>query len=105
MNFVAQAMNYVMGNEMEEMRLKCFERTGCLLTWIPDPLHGAKVKPQGIPEGMLQVPQAQTIIQQADNKPCEGVKAEAAAIAEEEGFITEMENDIELEVDDRTLSP
>ena len=98
-NFIAQAMNHVMGNEMEEMRLKCFEKTGCLLTWTPHPLHDAKVKPQGIPAERIQVPLTQTNIQQPDI-PLEGTEAEAAAIAEEEAFISEIENDIELEVDD-----
>ena len=83
-------MKSVMGNEMEEMRLKCFERTGCLLIWIPTPLLDSKIKPQGIPEGVLQVHQAQTIIQQPDNIPLEGVETEAAAIAEEEALRWKM---------------
>ena len=96
---ISQAMNYIMGNEIEQMRLKCFERTGCLLTWTPHPLHDAKVKSQGMRDGLLQVPQVQTVNEQLDEVPLVGIDAEAAAIAEEGAFIAEIENDISLEMD------
>ena len=40
------------------------------------------------------------LIQQLDNIPLEGGEAEGAKIAEDEAFIDEIKNDIELEVDD-----
>jgi hypothetical protein len=53
---VQKAMRYVMGEEMESMRIGCFECTGCLIIWLPNDIHDTKVRPQGMPQGSFTVP-------------------------------------------------
>jgi hypothetical protein len=45
-NLLARAVTKVQGDD--SLRVKCFERTGCLLRLTADMEHDAKVKPQGL---------------------------------------------------------
>jgi len=56
---VQKAMGYDMAQEMESMRVGCFQRTGCLLTWLPNEMHDTKVRPQGMQKGSFTVPTCQ----------------------------------------------
>ena len=43
--FLDKAMWKVMTQEHETMRVGCFERTGCLLTFIANHEHDQRIKP------------------------------------------------------------
>jgi hypothetical protein len=40
--FIAKAMDDIMQESNDEMRVRCFEKTGCLLTWLVSAYHGKK---------------------------------------------------------------
>ena len=74
----------------DEMRVRCFEKTGCLLTWLVSANHDKKIKPQGIPEGRIKVPTERSL-ENLDNihELPEGIGAEEAAIQEKQDIIDE----------------
>ena len=45
--FIGAAMKDVMSEDNTSMRSTTFEKTGCLLTWIPNNVHDEKICPQG----------------------------------------------------------
>ena len=47
---IGKAMTSVMATDQDEMRVKCFERTGCLLTLLANEDHDSRIKPQGMKE-------------------------------------------------------
>lgn len=53
-----KAMEYFMEDIMkdDDLRVGCFERTGCLITRLPNEEHDKKIKPQGMKEGSYSVP-------------------------------------------------
>jgi hypothetical protein len=93
---VQKAMRYVMGEEMKSMRIGCFERTGCLITWLPNDIHDTKVRPQGMPQGSFTVPTNQSQIQDHLNDETaepEAQDEEEAALDEEQRYLEEEENE------------
>ena len=54
--FVSAAMRDIMSEEYDTMRLKAFEKTGYLLTWLPNDEHDGKICPQGLRRSQFQVP-------------------------------------------------
>jgi hypothetical protein len=91
-NFIAKAMKDIMDVSNDDMRVKCFERTGCLMTWLVSASHDAKIKPQGIKDGMIKVPTVRREEQLEENNDLpEGMEPEVAAIAEEQQIINEEE--------------
>jgi hypothetical protein len=90
-------MRYVMGEEMKSMRIGCFERTGCLITWLPNDIHDTKVRPQGMPQGSFTVPtnqsQAQDHLNDETAEP-EAQDEEEAALDEEQRYLEEEETEV-----------
>ena len=43
----------MMSVEYDGMRTKSFERTGCLLKWLPNDVQDGKICPQGLVRGMF----------------------------------------------------
>jgi len=93
---VQKAMRYVMGEEMKSMRIGCFERTGCLITWLPNDIHDTKVRPRGMPQGSFTVPtnqsQSQDHLNDETAEP-EAQDEEEAALDEEQRYLEEEENE------------
>ena len=54
--FDGETMRKVMTQEYEAMRVRCFERTGCLLTLITNSGHDLRIKPQGMLLGSFTLP-------------------------------------------------
>ena len=54
--WLAKGMNFVMDEEQATMRVGCFERTGCLITFLVSDEHDKKIRPQGIEPGSFDVP-------------------------------------------------
>ena len=65
-------MAKIMSEEYELMRVNCFEKTGCLLTWLPSETHDDKVKPQCIAEGLMKVPKTRSVREEQTNEMPEG---------------------------------
>ena len=55
-DLVGKAMEYVMSNEMESMRISAFRRTGCLITALPQQQLDSEIKSQAMPTGSFSVP-------------------------------------------------
>jgi hypothetical protein len=91
-HFISNAIKYVMSSDMEKMRLRAFEKTGCLITWIPMDDHDSKIRPQGMPEGLLKVSNARKITLVDDSLP-EPMDTENATLLEESKIIEEEEED------------
>ena len=91
-NFIAKAMKDIMDVSNDDIRVKCFERTGCLMTWLVSTSHDAKIKPQGIKDDMINVPTVRREEKiEKNNDILEGMEPEVAAIAEEQQIINEEE--------------
>ena len=84
-----------MSEENDAMRLKAFERTGCLHSWLPNEQHDGKVCPQGLLKGQFQVPTVAASAQK-DVIP-EAIEANDAAILEEQVIIEEANENDDLE--------
>jgi hypothetical protein len=90
-DFIAKAMEDIMTAANDDMRVKCFERTGSLLTWLPSEVHDDKIKPQGIKEGLIKIPKERTEEVEENIQLPEGIGPEEAATAEEQRIIDEEE--------------
>ena len=91
--WVGNAMQFVMQPHNDSARIGAFERTGCLLTWIPNETYDLKIKPQGMPVGKFSIP---TQSRASINVPQDVVPApqneEDAALGEELAIIDEQKN-------------
>ena len=58
-SLVGKATRKIMGEDYEAVNVGAFERTGCLMTIIPNKYHDSKIRLQGIKEGIFVVPKAQ----------------------------------------------
>ena len=107
--FVGQAMRKVMSVDYDNMRVGCFERTGCLMTIIANEEHDKKIRPQGMDTRNFTVPSVRTpttmIVDGANNDENEnivGQDEEAAALQEEQTCLAEQgdEEDGDYKLDD-----
>ena len=106
--FVGQAMRKVMSVDYDNMRVGCFERTGCLMTIIANEEHDKKIRPQGMDTRNFTVPSVRTptmIVDGANNDENEnivGQDEEAAALQEEQTCLAEQgdEEGGDYELDD-----
>jgi hypothetical protein len=89
-----------MSVEYDGMRTKSFERTGCLLTWLPNDVHDGKICPQGLVREMFQVPKVRTVIELEELNLPEPMAPEQAAIAEEQVIIDENEGEGNLDLEE-----
>ena len=91
--WIIQAMRHVMSNEMEKMRIGCFERTGCLITMLTTQKHDAKIKPQGM---LLKSLWGPTVRQSSNDNATSGTVDEESDIPnlkpEEETTLEKEEN-------------
>lgn len=94
-DLVGKAMRYVMHEDRDQLRVSCFERTGSLMTWLPNDTHDTKIRPQGMPKEKFTVPQKRRL--QLDDDPHEdvsllsnGVPADQVALMEERVVLAEM---------------
>ena len=92
-NLVGKSVEQVLLPENNEMRVACFERTGCLITFMTSEQFDSKIKPQGVEPGTLKVPTDDSLIRQDQNNDVEinddGVNEEQAAQIEEQNNIDE----------------
>ena len=110
--FVADAMRMVMEAEYDAMRIGCFERTGCLMTLIPNEAHDNRIHPQGMNPNSFTIPSQRIAgAEEQANDDIEDQDEEAAAVQAEQGIIDEegieeeeieyvLENDNTIEVED-----
>ena len=105
--WVGNAMQFVMQPNNDSARIGEFERTGCLLTWLPNETHNLKIKPQGMPVGKFSIPtqsQAEINVPQ-DVLPAPQIE-EDAALGEEVVIIEEQENnEFTLVLDEESDEP
>ena len=92
-NLVGKSQEQVLLPENNAMRVACFERTGCLITFMTSEQFDSKIKPQGVEPGTLKVPTDDSLIRQDQNNDVEtnddGVDEEQAAQIEEQNNIAE----------------
>ena len=99
--FIGKAMNEVMSTENTEMRRRAFEKTGCLITWLPIATHDDKICPQGLEKGMFHVPTTRTLVDQGDTDSAQvPMENEQAGVIEEQVLIDENEEVGFLHFDD-----
>jgi hypothetical protein len=56
-DFIVKAMEDILTAANDDMRVKCFERTSCLFTWLAsEVVHDGEIKPQGMKEGLIEIP-------------------------------------------------
>ena len=79
-SLVGKATRKIMGKDYDAVRVGAFERTGCLMTMLPNKEHDINIRPQGIKEGSFVVPKDQG--KQHAEKKLEGMDAEEAAFLE-----------------------
>ena len=90
--WVGNAMQFVMQPNNDSACIGAFERTGCLLTWIPNDTHDLKIRPQGMPVGKFSIPtQPRAEINSPQVVPAPQ-NEEDAALREEQAIIDEQEN-------------
>ncbi len=46
--WVAKGMDFIMHEDQDAIRVGCFERTGCLITFLVSDEYDKKIRPQGI---------------------------------------------------------
>ena len=95
--FISTAMRDIMSEEYDTMRLKAFEKTGCLLTWLPNDEHDGKICPQGLRRSQFQVPKTAGTAQ-GDAIP-EAIETVDAVILEEQIIIDKRDDNDELELE------
>ena len=84
------------------MRVGCFERKGCLLTFITNYEHYQRIKPQGMMSGSFTVPTQSAAVgrdYENDNIGILAQSAEEAALADEQARIDDDEDDGELDME------
>ena len=91
--FIGSAMIDVMANENNSMRIRAFEKNGCLLTWLPNAIHDEKICPQGLEKGTFRIPQEIGVEVEVTYEIPVGVDPEEAGILEEQVIIDEGEDD------------
>ena len=64
--WVAKGMDFIMHEDQEGMRVGCFERTGCLITFLVSDEYDKKIRPQGIEPGSFDVPIDGSLLEGAD---------------------------------------
>jgi hypothetical protein len=45
-DLIARAIQHLTNNELDEMRIRFSESSGCLLTWLPTDEYASKIRPQ-----------------------------------------------------------
>ena len=98
--FISKSLKDIMSVEYDGMRIKSFERTGCLLTWLPNDVHDGKICPQGLVREMFQVPKVRTAVELEESNLPEPMAPEQAAIAEEQVIIDENEGEGNLDLEE-----
>ena len=100
---VDKSVDHVLTPENDEMRVGCFERTGCLITMLPVDEMDAKIRPQGMEEGSFQIPKTRALL---DGEVVEQLREgyvdteeHVAALAEERLNMQETGDDDELLLD------
>ena len=92
--FIGKAMNKVMLTENTEMRRRVFEKTGCLITQLPNATHDDKICPQGLKKGIFHVPTTRTLVDEGDTDSAQvPIENEQAGVIEEQVLIDENEED------------
>ena len=100
---VGKSVDHVLTPENDEMRVGCFERTGCLITMLPVDEMDAKIRPQGMEEGSFQIPKTRALLDgEVVEQLSEGdvdTEEHVAALAEERLNMQETGDDDELLLD------
>mmetsp|Transcript_15361 Transcript_15361/g.28931 ORF Transcript_15361/g.28931 Transcript_15361/m.28931 type:complete len:660 (+) Transcript_15361:59-2038(+) len=99
-DLISRAMQHVTSNQQDDMRIGCFERTGCLLTWLPSDEYDSKIKPQGMKPGSFSIPREQGNDNPVQNVDPHPLHEEQAAVIEEELNIMDEEENNDDEVID-----
>ena len=91
--FIAKAMGEVMSEENVDMRRKAFEKTGCLITWLPNDLHDEKICPQGLKKEMFMVPTMRSVTENDEGGTLPvAMELEEAGVVEEQIIIDENDD-------------
>ena len=92
--FLGQAMRKIMTADYDDMRVGCFERTGCLMTLIANNEYDRKINPQGMKIGSFSIPSERLTVDVGEENvgnmnDIEGQGEEDAALQEEQALIDE----------------
>jgi hypothetical protein len=100
-DLISRAMKHVTSDDQDDMRIGCFERTGCLLTYLPSSdEYDSKIRPQDMELGSFSIPTVQgndNPVQNVDPDPLD--EEQAAVIEEELNIMDEEENNSDEVVD------
>ena len=74
-------MRDIMSINYDSMRIRSFEKTDCLLTWLPNDVHDGKICPQGLlVREMFEVPKVRSLVEVEAPILPEPMESEVAAI-------------------------
>ena len=101
--FISKAMKDIMSEDYDAMRVRRFEKTGCLITWLPNEQYDEKILPQGMEKGMFQVPKSRSLPNVVGNELPEPMNPEVAATVEEQNILDKIDGGSNMELDDGTI--